>query len=601
MSKEVKPRSTFSALRKLIRFLGRYKYTFFAVIFFSVFASVTEIFAPKILGGATTLIADGVSQGLQEVDGQMRYVIDFEGIVSILIKVAILYLLTGLGRYLQNFLLSKAVQGTISELRQAMRDKLNRLPISTLDQTPNGEILSRAINDIENIAATLQQNISQAIMSTTLFIGVAIMIVSISPRIGGMMLGAVALTIVMVSFITPISQRLFANQQRLQGSINGLIEEDYNGQIEIKAFNQQKHKLEKFEEETESYYNTSQKAQFISGIMFPSVNFIRNVGYVLIALVGGVSVVNGHMSLGNVQALMQYNPQLFQPVSQLSSIVNQIQSTLASAERIFEFLELDDMEIVESGLAPQESDYKVSFQDVQFGYDPDQMILKDFRLDVEPGQMVAIVGPTGAGKTTLINLLERFYEVNDGSIRIDGVDIRDYSRDEVRHQMGMVLQDTWLFRGSIYDNIAYGAQGRVPEPEEVYSAAKTAHVDDFVKKLPDGYDTIINEDASNISQGQRQLITIARALVATPDSLILDEATSNIDTRTEKLIQQATDKLLKGRTSFVIAHRLSTIQDADQIIVLDAGRIIEKGNHDELMAKQGFYYALYNAQFSQAS
>lgn len=413
------------------------------------------------------------------------------------------------------------------------------------------------------------------------------------------MILTVLFAVFLVSRITPITQRLFADRQRIQGSINDHIEEDYNGQIEIRAFNQQGHKRDLFEEETDAYYKTSQRAEFFSGFLYPMVNFIRNLDYVLIAFVGGIDILQGRLPLGDVQALLQYNPQLYQPISNLATIVNQIQSTLASAERVFEFLDLEEMEVTHSDYSVIDTDKKVIFDNVYFGYDEDHYTLKDYNLDVNEGETIAIVGPTGAGKTTLINLLERFYDVDKGSIKIDGKDIRDYSREDVRKQMGMVLQDTWLFNGSIYDNIAYGDHNQSVSEEEVYAAAKTAHVDDFVRKLPDGYDTIINEDASNISQGQRQLITIARALVATPDILILDEATSSIDTRTEELIQKATEKLLKGRTSFVIAHRLSTIQDADQIIVMDQGRIIEKGNHESLMEKRGFYYGLYSAQFQE--
>ncbi|MCY3067129.1 ABC transporter ATP-binding protein [Aerococcus mictus] len=593
------PKSTSKALKRLFKFFGHYQKSFIAVVILSVAATIAETVAPKILGQATTLIAEGVSQGLQEMNGQMGYKIDFTGIFRVLLVVAALYIATSIGRYFQNYLLSHAVQGTIANLRQAMRDKLNKLPISTIDHLSTGEILSRAINDIENIARTLQQNIAQTIMSITQLIGVVTMILMISPKIGGLMILTVLFAVFLVSRITPITQRLFADRQRIQGSINDHIEEDYNGQIEIRAFNQQGHKRDLFEEETDAYYKTSQRAEFFSGFLYPMVNFIRNLDYVLIAFVGGIDILLGRLPLGDVQALLQYNPQLYQPISNLATIVNQIQSTLASAERVFEFLDLEEMEVTHSDYSVIDTDKKVIFDNVYFGYDEDHYTLKDYNLDVNEGETIAIVGPTGAGKTTLINLLERFYDVDKGSIKIDGKDIRDYSREDVRKQMGMVLQDTWLFNGSIYDNIAYGDHNQSVSEEEVYAAAKTAHVDDFVRKLPDGYDTIINEDASNISQGQRQLITIARALVATPDILILDEATSSIDTRTEELIQKATEKLLKGRTSFVIAHRLSTIQDADQIIVMDQGRIIEKGNHESLMEKRGFYYGLYSAQFQE--
>lgn len=594
------PRSTRKTFLRLIQFFGPYRWAFLAVIILAICSTLMETFSPAILGQATTLIADGLQHGTSQA-GLDASAFDFDQIEGIILTCASLYLVSGIVRYFQDFILSRTVSKTIADLRQAMQIKLNRLPISRLDSLSNGEILSRAINDVENIARTLQQNISQAIISITQFICVTIMVLSLSYKIGGMMVLSVFIALFVVSRLTPITQRLFADRQCLQGRLNDLIEEDYNGQMEIKAFNQEDYHFDRFKEQTAAYNHSSQLAEFISGILFPSVNFIRNLNYVAIAFAGGAQVLQGKMPIGNVQALLQYNPQLYLPIASMANIFNQIQSTLASAERVFEFLDLEEMNFDAEITTPIRHADRIEFDHVYFGYHKNHPILKDFHLDVHSGQTIAIVGPTGAGKTTLINLLERFYEVNDGAIKIDGQDIRHLSREALRHPIGMVLQDAWLFNGSIYDNIAYGAQGREIHPEEVYAAAKTAHVDEFVHKLPDGYQTLINESASNLSQGQRQLITIARALVSQPDILILDEATSSIDTRTESLIQKATTKLLEGRTAFVIAHRLSTIQDADIILVLNQGQIIEKGNHQDLLAKKGFYYQLYHAQFDQAS
>ncbi|AMB98652.1 multidrug ABC transporter ATP-binding protein [Aerococcus urinaehominis] len=584
---------------RLFHYFGSYKLALVAVIIATSLATIMTTLAPAILGQATTVIVDGVNQGQQIVNGQAQYVIDFNRIGQIVSRVLMLYLLAGAARFVQNALLAFSVQGMLASLRQDMRNKLNTLPVATVDAIPNGEILSRAINDVENMGRTLPQMVSQTVMSVLQFFGVLVMIFLISWKISLVVLFLVGLVLFFISKVAPYSQKLFSQQQKSEGELNAILEEDYNGQLEIKAFNQQEKRADYFQTKTDDFFASASKAQFISGIMMPLSNSVRNLSYVTVALLGGIAVINGQLTVGQVQALIQYNPQLFQPLSQMANIVNLVQDTLASARRVFTFLDLDDMTDEPSGYPAIETDKTMIFDQVDFGYQADKMIIKDFNLQVNPGETIAIVGPTGAGKTTLINLIERFYDVSAGSIKFKGKDIRDIDRADLRDHISMVLQDTWLFTGSLYDNIAYGGDESTTKAD-VMAAAKTAHVDDFARKLPDGYDTIINEDASNLSQGQRQLVTIARSLVNEPEILILDEATSSIDTRTEKLIQTATEKLLAGRTSFVIAHRLSTIRDADKILVMDQGQIIEMGNHDQLMEKRGFYYNLYQAQFEEA-
>ncbi|MCT1798033.1 ABC transporter ATP-binding protein [Aerococcus viridans] len=594
-----KPKNFWSTLGRFIKYMASRKWTFLLIIVLIILATTFQIVSPRILGQATTLITDGVSNGLQNVDGQQMYVIDYARLVKILTKVVTFYLISALFNFLQGALLSRTAQRVIEDLRNDMRAKLNRLPISFLDSTPNGEIMSRAINDVEAIAMSLQQTLQQVLMSSTQFVLTIVMMTLISPKMTLIAAGTILLSTIVMLSITPVSQRLFATQQRVQGNMNAYIEENYSGQIENNAFNQNEGKIAKFEEKSAAYYAVSWKAQFISGILMPLMNLAKNLGYVAVAIVGGFSVANGTMVIGDVQAMLQYAGILSEPLKQTANMINQLQRMVASIERIFEFLDVEEMEEVTSGQPAIETDHKMLFDHVQFGYEPgeENLLMTDFNLTVEPGQMVAIVGPTGAGKSTIINLIERFYNISGGSIKYEGVATRDIDQEELRSRMGMVLQDTWLFNGSIADNIAYGSNNPNVTREDVVRAAKAAHVDDFVRTLPDGYDTIINQDGSNISQGQRQLVTIARAFMSDPEILILDEATSSIDTRTEKLIQKAMNQLLEGRTSFVVAHRLSTIQDADNIIVLNHGDVIETGNHEELLAQEGFYYNLYNSQF----
>ncbi|WP_209428788.1 ABC transporter ATP-binding protein [Enterococcus faecium] len=596
-----KPKNFWGTVRRLFGYMSKRMVAIIAVFVLAIAAVIFQIQTPKVLGKATTEIFKGVMAGAQQMQqGQQvtKFPIDFDKIAQIIATVIVMYLISAVFNFLQQFIMTRVSQRTVYELRHDLEAKMNRVPISYYDTHTNGDIMSRAINDMDNIASTLQQNLTQFVTSAVTLIGVIVMMLSISWQLTLVALLMIPLSLIIVMIVAPKSQVFFADQQKSLGLLNNQVEETYGGHTIVKTFNHTEKDQEVFEKENQNLYAAGWKAQFISAIIMPLMNFVKNLGYVFVAVLGGVKVANGNMTLGDVQAFLQYTTQFSQPITQLASLMNTIQSTVASAERVFEVLDEEEMSNEKSGL-PEEKDtpYKVRFENVQFGYTPDNLLMTDFNLDVKRGEMVAIVGPTGAGKTTLINLLERFYDVSGGSIRYDGVDTRDLSRDELRAQFSMVLQDTWLFTGSIYDNIKYGNDDATDE--QIIEAAKAAHVDDFVRKLPEGYNTVLNEDASNISQGQRQLITIARAFLANPDVLILDEATSSVDTRTEILIQKAMNRLLENRTSFVVAHRLSTIRDADNIIVMNHGSIVETGNHDTLMEKDGFYADLYNSQFSE--
>ncbi|OJG73229.1 ABC transporter ATP-binding protein/permease [Enterococcus phoeniculicola] len=600
-AKGPKAKNFWGTVKRLFHYMSNKIYAIIAVIILAIAAVVFQIQTPKILGKATTEIFNGVMKGVAQMKTGAKldsFPIDFEKIGQILLTVIAMYLISALFSFLQQFIMTRVSQRTVYSMRRELEEKMNKVPISYYDTHSNGDIMSRAINDMDNIAGTLQQNLTQLITSVVTFIGVLWMMLSISPQLTLIALATVPLSLVVVMIVAPKSQKFFSGQQKSLGLLNDQVEESYGGHMVVKSFNHEAANQAEFEIENEKLYESGWKAQFISAMIMPLMNFVKNLGYVFVAVLGGVKVANGNMSLGDVQAFLQYTSQFSQPITQIASLMNTIQSTVASAERVFEVLDESEMKDEPSGVAVVEnSPYKVQFDHVQFGYSEDQLLMEDFNLDVKPGEMVAIVGPTGAGKTTLINLLERFYDVSGGSIKYDGRDTRDLTRDELRAHFSMVLQDTWLFTGSIYDNIKYGNE--TATDEQIVRAAKAAHVDDFVRKLPDGYKTVLNEDASNISQGQRQLITIARAFLANPDVLILDEATSSVDTRTEVLIQRAMSRLLENRTSFVVAHRLSTIRDADNIIVMNHGSIVETGNHDELMAKNGFYADLYNSQFSE--
>ncbi|WP_430600656.1 ABC transporter ATP-binding protein/permease [Enterococcus sp. DIV0008] len=599
-AKGPKAKNFWGTVKRLFGYMSKRSIAIIAVFVLAIAAVIFQIQTPKILGEATTEIFKGVMIGAQQMQaGQQvtEFPIDFEKVGQIILIAIGMYVISAVFNFLQQFIMTRVSQRTVYELRRDLDEKMNRLPISYYDTHSNGDIMSRAINDMDNIASTLQQNLTQFITSVVTFIGVLWMMLTISWQLTLVALATVPLSLVVVMIVAPKSQKFFAAQQKSLGLLNDQVEETYGGHTVVKTFNHEAADQDVFEEENDRLYSAGWKAQFISAIIMPLMNFIKNLGYVFVAVLGGIKVANGNMTLGDVQAFLQYTNQFSQPITQIASLLNTIQSTVASAERVFEVLDEEEMNDEPSGLPVEDSEYKVRFDHVQFGYAPDKLLMTDFNLDVKAGEMVAIVGPTGAGKTTLINLLERFYDVSGGSIRYDGKDTRDLTRDELRSNISMVLQDTWLFTGSIYDNIHYGNEKATKE--QVIAAAKAAHVDDFVRKLPEGYDTVLNEEASNISQGQRQLITIARAFLADPDVLILDEATSSVDTRTEILIQKAMGRLLENRTSFVVAHRLSTIRDADNIIVMNHGSIVETGNHEELMAQNGFYADLYNSQFSE--
>ena len=586
--------------KRLLRYMSTRSYAILLVFVLAIAAVVFQIQTPKVLGRATTEIFNGVMAGvrqMQEGEQITSFPIDFEKILNIILIVIGMYLISAAFNFLQQYIMTRVSQRTVYEMRRDLEEKMNRLPISYFDTHSNGDIMSRAINDMDNIAGTLQQNLTQFVTSIVTFVGVLWMMLSISGQLTLVALATVPLSLIVVMLVAPKSQKHFATQQKSLGLLNDQVEETYGGHMVVKTFNHEAADQAVFEVENERLYESGWKAQFISAMIMPLMNFVKNLGYVFVAVLGGIKVANGNMNLGDVQAFLQYTNQFSQPITQIASLINTIQSTIASAERVFEVLDEEEMTNEASGLPVESDEYKVRFENVQFGYSPDKLLMTDFSLDVKEGEMVAIVGPTGAGKTTLINLLQRFYDVSGGSIRYDGKDTRDSTREELRSHLSMVLQDTWLFTGSIYENIHYGNESATHE--QVIAAAKAAHVDEFVRKLPDGYDTILNEEASNISQGQRQLITIARAFLANPEVLILDEATSSVDTRTEILIQQAMQRLLENRTSFVVAHRLSTIRDADNIIVMNNGSIVETGNHDELMEKNGFYADLYNSQFSE--
>lgn len=599
-AKGPKAKNFWGTVKRLFGYMSKRSIAIIAVFVLAIAAVIFQIQTPKILGEATTEIFKGVMIGAQQMQaGQQvtEFPIDFEKVGQIILIAIGMYVISAVFNFLQQFIMTRVSQRTVYELRRDLDEKMNRLPISYYDTHSNGDIMSRAINDMDNIASTLQQNLTQFITSVVTFIGVLWMMLTISWQMTLVALATVPLSLIVVMIVAPKSQKFFAAQQKSLGLLNDQVEETYGGHTVVKTFNHEAADQVVFEEENDRLYSAGWKAQFISAIIMPLMNFIKNLGYVFVAVLGGIKVANGNMTLGDVQAFLQYTNQFSQPITQIASLLNTIQSTVASAERVFEVLDEEEMNDEPSGLPVEDSEYKVRFDHVQFGYAPDKLLMTDFNLDVKAGEMVAIVGPTGAGKTTLINLLERFYDVSGGSIRYDGKDTRDLTRDELRSNISMVLQDTWLFTGSIYDNIHYGNEKATKE--QVIAAAKAAHVDDFVRKLPEGYDTVLNEEASNISQGQRQLITIARAFLADPDVLILDEATSSVDTRTEILIQKAMGRLLENRTSFVVAHRLSTIRDADNIIVMNHGSIVETGNHEELMAQNGFYADLYNSQFSE--
>lgn len=595
-----KPKNFWKTTARLMHYMSDRIVGLILVLIFAITSVIFQIRTPKILGQATTEIYKGVMKGSAQQRAGFNIgnlPINFDKIVHIIIIVALMYLASAIFSYLQQFIMTLISQKTVYRLRKQMKQKMRLVPIKYYDTHSNGDIMSRAVNDMDNIASTLQQSLTQAVTSLVTFIGTLWMMFSISWKLTLIAFVTIPLSIVVVGIVAPKSQKYFAAQQKSLGLLNNQVEENYAGQLVLKSFNKEKDTIDKFEEQNDKYYQSAWKAQFISGIIMPLMIFMNNIGYVFVAIIGGIQVANGSITLGNVQAFLQYTNQFSQPISQLANLMNTIQSTIASAERVFDVIDEEEMKNTHQNRPVEKgTDNIVSLEHVQFGYEESDLLLTDYNLQVKQGQQVAIVGPTGAGKTTIINLLERFYDVSGGSIRLKGVDTRDIDREKLRSHFAMVLQDTWLFTGTIYDNIKYGREDAAHD--DIIEAAKAAHVDEFVRKLPDGYDTVLNEAASNISQGQRQLVTIARAFVANPEILILDEATSSVDTRTEVQIQHAMSELLKNRTSFVVAHRLSTIQNADNIIVMNHGSVVETGTHNELLAKNGFYADLYNSQFS---
>lgn len=586
-----KPKEFKKTLWRLIGFLKPRKYQLIFVAIAALFATVFNVISPKLLGDATTSIFTSITSGTK---------IDFDFLQRLLFILLGLYVLSALFSYLQQYIMASVSQKTTAELRQAVNEKLTRLPLRYYDQHPHGDVLSRAINDIDNINNSIQQALSQMITSVISIIGTILMMLLISPILTLIALITIPLSAFVIKFVASYSQKHFINQQKELGNINGHIEEMFSGHQVIKAFGNEDEAIKEFNEMNDRLYESGWKSQFISGIMMPLMSFVGNLAYVLVSVVGGVLVLNRTIQVGDVQAFIQYTQQLSQPMAQAAGIANMIQTALASAERVFALLdEEEEREEIPAQVDVNSFKGKITFDHVRFGYEKDKPVIKDLNLEVEPGQTIAIVGPTGAGKTTIINLLMKFYEIDSGQILIDGMSINDLSREQVRSMFAMVLQDTWLFHGTIRENIAYGNEHATNE--EIVRAAKSAYADEFIRTLPDGYETVLGEDASNISQGQRQLLTIARAILADPKILILDEATSSVDTRTEMNIQLAMNELMVGRTSFVIAHRLSTIRDADMILVMNEGDIIEKGSHKELLELNGFYADLYYSQFTTAS
>ena len=591
-----KAKSFGASLKRLVRYLRPRMALLVAVFVLAVVSTLFSVLGPKIMGNATTIIFTGLIGKMRHVAGAA---IDFGAIARIVVLLIGLYTVSALFGFLQQFIMAGVAQKTVYDMRRDVSLKLARLPLSFFDGRTHGEIMSRVTNDMDNIAGTLQQSLGQVITSVVTILGVIVMMITISPLLTAITLVVLPLGFVMTRIIAPRSQKFFAEQWKHIGELNGHVEEMYTGHSIVKAFGHERKSIEKFNAVNEKVYDASWRAQFASGLLFPLMTFVNNIGYVAVAVAGGILVMRQAIAIGDIQAFIQYSRQFTWPIAQTANIANVLQSTVASAERVFELLD-EQEEIPDSpsatALASPRGD--VAFEDVRFSYKPDVPLITGMNLDVKQGQTVAIVGPTGAGKTTLVNLLMRFYETQGGRITVDGTDIRDLRRGSLRCTFGMVLQDTWLFNGSIRDNIAYGRDGVTDE--EVHQAAAAAHADHFIRTLPEGYGTVLNEDASNISQGQKQLLTIARAILIDPAILILDEATSSVDTRTEVLIQKAMARLMVGRTSFVIAHRLSTIRDAKLILVMDHGRIRESGTHRDLLAREGFYAELYNSQFTGA-
>nr|WP_243144573.1 ABC transporter ATP-binding protein [Defluviitalea raffinosedens] len=588
-----KPKDFKGTFSKLLDYLRPYRLKLIIVMIFAIGSTVFSIAGPKILGKATTKIYEGVISKITGSGGG----IDFQYLLNTVLLLLGLYIISAVFSYIQGLIVTGVSQKVSYNLRKEISEKINRLPLKYFDSVSHGDVLSRVTNDVDTVSQTLNQSLSQIITSATTLIGVLIMMLYISWEMTIAAILILPLSMVLVLAIVKKSQKYFIEQQKALGKVNGHIEEVYGGHNIMKAFNAEKEVVDQFRKINKELYDSAWKSQFLSGMMMPIMNFIGNLGYVAVSILGGWYASRGVIEVGDILSFIQYIKSFTQPISQVAQISNVIQSTVAAAERVFAFLE-EKEEVTESA-KPVELDKvegRVTFENVKFGYNEDKIIIKNFSADIKPGQKVTIVGPTGAGKTTIVKLLMRFYELNSGRILIDGHDIKEFTREHLRSHFGMVLQDTWLFSGSIMENIRYGRLSA--SDEEVIEAAKAAHVHRFIKTLPDGYNMMINEEANNISQGQKQLLTIARAILSDPRILILDEATSSVDTRTEILMQKAMENLMKGRTSFIIAHRLSTIKDADLILVMKDGDIIEQGSHEELLKKNGFYAELYNSQFA---
>ena len=589
-----KPKDLKKSVKKLMQYIAKYKIGIFVVMLFAAFSTIFNVAGPKILGKATTALSEGLMKKIQGTGS-----IDFHKIGLILLIVLALYLASALFSFVQGWIMTGITQKVCYRLRREISEKINRMPMKYFESRTYGEVLSRITNDVDTLGQGLNQSITTIITSVATLIGVLVMMLSISPLMTLIALIILPISMGLIALVTRKSQKYFHAQQEYLGHINGQVEEVYGGHLVVKAFNHEKETIDEFERTNRILYNSAWKSQFLSGMMQPIMMFVGNLGYVCVALTGGLLAIKNVITIGDIQAFIQYVKNFTQPIQQIAQVINMVQSMSAASERVFEFLEEEE----EIQLAEQPADIskvtgEVTFDHVGFGYQPEQPIIHDFSAHVEPGQKIAIVGPTGAGKTTMVKLLMRFYDVDRGSIRLNDRDIRDFNRRDLRDAFGMVLQDTWLFKGTIMENIRYGRLDATDE--EVIAAAKAARAHHFIQTLPGGYQMELNEDASNVSQGQKQLLTIARAILADNKILILDEATSSVDTRTEIEIQKAMDNLMKGRTSFVIAHRLSTIRNADLILVMKDGDIIEQGDHDTLLAANGFYANLYNSQFEEA-
>ena len=588
-----KPKDFKNSIEKLVRYLGRYWYAIVAVMIFAAVSTVFSVAGPKIMARATNALVEGLGKKIAGTGS-----IDFTYIAKVLLFTLGLYICSAVFSFIQGMIMTGITQKTCYRMRKEISEKINRMPMKYFESRTYGEVLSRITNDVDTLGQSLNQSVTQIITSVATLVGTLVMMISISGIMTLISLVILPVSAILISFIIKHSQKYFRQQQEYLGHINGQVEEVYGGHLVVQAYNKQESTIKKFEDTNQILFQSAWKSQFLSGLMQPIMQFVGNLGYVGVAISGGLLAIRGTIGVGEIQAFIQYVRNFTQPIQQIAQVANMLQSMAAASERVFEFLDEEEEELtVEHAVHLDHVDGYVDFSHVSFGYNPDQIIIRDFSAHVTPGQKIAIVGPTGAGKTTMVKLLMRFYDVTGGAIQVDGHDIRDFNRQELRDAFGMVLQDTWLFKGSIMENIRYGRLDATDE--EVIEAAKAAHAHHFIQTLPGGYQMELNEDASNVSQGQKQLLTIARAILADNPILILDEATSSVDTRTEVRIQKALDNLMCGRTSFIIAHRLSTIRNADLILVMKDGDIIEQGTHEQLLAQKGFYADLYNSQFEE--